>query len=106
MKIVLDDKARIFLKKEIALHERERGALFITCEERRNWCVGFGEWISITLREIKEQFSDYKLLGEIKEFNIPVFLEEENCLMYQFQEELKISTEKGTTNEVLILEWV
>ena len=36
MKIVLDDKARILLENEIALHEGERGALFISCEERRN----------------------------------------------------------------------
>ena len=36
MKIVLDDNARALLKKEIADHEGEQGALFITCEERRN----------------------------------------------------------------------
>lgn len=35
---------------------------------------------------------------------MPVFLEEENCLMYQFQDTLKITTEKGIMSENLVLE--
>jgi len=36
MKIVLDEKAKSILQKEIAMHEGEHGALFISCEELRN----------------------------------------------------------------------
>ncbi len=36
MKIVVDEKAKSLIKREIALHQGKQGALFISCEERRN----------------------------------------------------------------------
>ncbi|MHA1785919.1 MAG: hypothetical protein ACTSVY_01090 [Candidatus Helarchaeota archaeon] len=39
----------------------------------------------------------------VKEFDIPIYLEEENCAMVEYQDVLKISAEKNKYNEIFIL---